>query len=218
LTGSKPEERTVTEEDLKAMVQIGEDEGTFLTQEKELLHSALEFDDIVVNDILTPRPDVVAISLNASIEEVKNTFIQEQYSRLPVFDENIDNIVGTISHRDFFATYVQQEHFEISELIRKPYFVIGTVKISNLLKELQKNKVHLAIILDEYGGVAGIISIEDIIEEIVGEIWDEHDENETLVEIIDEGKFRLNGRISIEHLEESLNIPPLETSSNTLGG
>jgi putative hemolysin len=218
LIGPQPDEPTVTEEDVKAMVQIGEEEGTFLTQEKELLHSALEFDDIVVKDILTPRPDVVAISLSSSIDDIKNTFVQEQYSRLPVFDESIDNIVGTISHRDFFAMYVQQGNFKITEIIRKPHFVIGTVKISNLLRDLQKNKVHLAIVLDEYGGTVGIISIEDIIEEIVGEIWDEHDESETLIEIVDEGKVRLDGRISIELLRESLNISLHESSSNTLGG
>jgi putative hemolysin len=218
LIGSQPNEPTVTDEDVKAMVQIGEEEGTFLSQEKELLHSALAFDDIVVNDILTPRPDVVAISLNSSIDDIKNIFIQEQYSRLPIYDESIDNIVGTISHRDFFAMYVQQGDFKITEIIRKPHFVIGTVKISNLLRELQKHKVHLAIVLDEYGGTVGIISIEDIIEEIVGEIWDEHDESETLIEIVGEDKVRLDGRISIEVLRESLNISLHESSSNTLGG
>lgn len=218
LLGNKPEGPSVTEEDVKALIQLGEEEGTFHRDEKELVHSVLEFNDIVVNDILTPRPYVVAVSIDASNEEIKNTFIQKQYSRLPVYEGSIDNIVGTIFHRDFFAKYVHDPHFNIHQIIRKPYFVVGSMKAAHLLKELQKNKVHLAIVLDEYGGTAGIISIEDILEEIVGDIWDEYDENEILVESINHYKFRLDGRISIEELCELLNIREPETSANTLGG
>lgn len=218
LFGSNILEPSVTEEDMKALVNIGEEEGTFLTQERELLHNAIEFDDIIVKDILTPRPDVVAVSLTASIEEVKDVFIQEKYSRLPVYDGSIDNIVGIIYQRDYFSKYVQQGTFILEELIRKPYFVISSVKISFLLKELQKNKVHLAIVLDEYGGTSGIVSIEDIIEEIVGEIWDEHDENEIQIQELDNGKIMFDGRISVEEVTKSLNILLPETSSYTLSG
>lgn len=217
--GSNEDEPTVTDEDVKALVEIGEEEGTFLTQEKELLHNAIEFDDIVVKDILTPRPDVIAVSIDATIEQIKDIFIQEKYSRMPVYEGTIDNIIGIISHRDFFEQYVQQhESFEIKSILRKPHFTISSVKISNLLKELQKNKVHLAIVLDEYGGTSGIVSIEDILEEIVGEIWDETDENEIFVENISETKFRLNGRTPIETFCDVVNIDEIETSSNTLSG
>ncbi len=217
--GSNKEEPTVTEEDVKALVEIGEEEGTFLTQEKELLHNAIEFDDIVVKDILTPRPDVIAVSLDSTIDHIKDVFIQEKYSRIPIFEGTIDNVVGIVSHRDFFQQYVEKNNnFDISTILRKPYFVISSVKISNLLRELQKNKVHLAIVLDEYGGTSGIISIEDILEEIVGEIWDEHDENETLFENINDNKILVNGRTPIETFCEIVNIDEIETSSNTLGG
>ncbi|MCT8139403.1 HlyC/CorC family transporter [Anaerobacillus sp. CMMVII] len=218
MIGSNNEEPTVTDEDVKAMVEIGEEEGTFLTQEKELLHNAIEFDDIVVKDILTPRPDVIAVAVDSTIEEIKDIFIQEKYSRMPVYEGTIDNIIGIISHRDFFEQYVNHQTFDLSVILRKPYFVISSVKISNLLRELQKSKVHLAIVLDEYGGTSGIISIEDIIEEIVGEIWDENDENEVFVETISENKIRLNGRTPIETFCEALNITDIETTSNTLGG
>lgn len=218
LLGNKQEEPSVTEEDVKALIQLGEEEGTFHTDEKELVNSVLEFNNIVVNDILTPRPYVVAVSVNASLEEIKDTFIQKQYSRLPIYDGSIDNIIGTIFHRDFFAKYVHDPQFNIREIIREPYFVVGSMKAGHLLKELQKNKVHLAIVLDEYGGTAGIISIEDILEEIVGDIWDEYDENETLVETINHNKLRLDGRISIEELCELLNIREPETAANTLSG
>lgn len=218
LLGSKTDEPSVTDEDVKALVDIGEEEGTFHTQERELLHNAIEFDDIVVKDILTPRPDVIAIDISTPIEEIKEMFIKEKYSRIPVYDGSIDNVVAIISHRDFFTKYVQNENFDLSAITRKPYFVIGSVKIANLLKDLQKNKVHLAIVLDEYGGTAGIISIEDILEEIVGDIWDEHDDNELLIEEIAEGKYRLDGKISVEEFSDLYNIPLPETTFNTLNG
>ncbi|MGO4889675.1 hemolysin family protein [Anaerobacillus sp. MEB173] len=218
VTGSKHEEPSVTDEDVKALVEIGEEEGTFLTQEKELLHNAIEFDDILVKDILTPRPDVIAVSSTATIDDIKDIFIQEKYSRLPVYEGSIDNVVGVIYNRDFFAKYVQDSNFEVNEIIRKPHFVIGSLKISKLLKDLQKNKVHLAIVLDEYGGTEGIISIEDIIEEIVGEIWDEHDESEVFIQELSERKTRFDGKISVEEFCQFINVDLSESSSNTLGG
>lgn len=219
IIGSNNNLPTVTDEDVKALVEIGEEEGTFLIQEKELLHNAIEFDDIVVKDILTPRPDVVAISIESTIDQIKDLFIQEKYSRMPVYQRTIDNIVGVISHKDFFEQYAQNhDSFDISTILRTPYFVISSVKISNLLKDLQKNKVHLAIVLDEYGGTSGIVSIEDILEEIVGDIWDETDENVVLIETISDNKIRVNGRTPIETFCEALNINEIETPSNTLSG
>lgn len=218
LIGSKHEEPTVTDADVKALVEIGEEEGSFLTQERELLHNAIEFDDIFVKDILTPRPDVIGVSINSTIEQIKDIFIKEKYSRMPVYEGSIDNIVGIISHRNFFDLYVQQNNFDIKVILRKPYFVISSVKISNLLKELQKNKIHLAVVIDEYGGTSGIISLEDILEEIVGEIWDENDENENLVENINDNTFRFNGKTPIDAFCDLIKISKIETSSYTLSG
>lgn len=218
IIGSKEQGPTVTEDDVIALVEIGEEEGTFLSTEKELLHNAIGFDDILVKDILTPRPDVIAISVDMSVDEIKHVFIQEKYSRLPVYEGSIDNIIGIISHRDFFESYVDVEHFNIHDILLKPHFVIASVKISKLLKELQKKKVHLSIVLDEYGGTAGIVSMEDIIEEIVGDIWDEHDENEVLIEPLEDGKFRLDGKVSIEEFSELFKLDLSESTSNTVSG
>lgn len=212
------EEPTVTEEDVKALVDIGEEEGTFLSDEKELLHNAIEFDDILVKEILVPRLDVVAIDISSSIEEVKQLFMKEKYTRIPVYDGTIDNVVGIISHRDFFEKYVQDLTFEIKDILRKPFFTVTSMKISSLLKEMQKRKIQLAIVLDEYGGTAGIVTIEDIIEEIVGDIWDEYDDNEVLYETIDETKIRLHGMMPLEDFCELVNIDMPQTSSNTLSG
>lgn len=209
---------TVTDDDVKMLVEIGEKEGVFLATEKEWLHKVIEFDDIVVKNILTPRLDVVAVAIDTPIEEVKNVFIEEKYSRLPVYDGSIDNIVGVISHRDFFAKYVSKQPFSLREIMRKPYFVNGSTKISHLLEELQKNKVHLAIVLDEFGGTLGIVTMEDIFEEVFGEIFDEHDENEVFIQHLDGGEILLNGRYSLEDFSELVNCELPETSSVTLSG
>ncbi|QKS70431.1 HlyC/CorC family transporter [Paenalkalicoccus suaedae] len=211
-------EPSVTDEDVKALVTIGEEEGTFEIQERELLHNAIEFDDTIVRDILTPRPDITAVGVDADIEEVKDIFIREKFSRIPIYEESVDNIVGVLSYRDFMTKYVENEPFALKDTMRAPYFVIGTVKISGLLKDLQNNKVHLAIVLDEYGGTAGIISIEDILEEIVGDIWDEHDDKELLIEALDASRFRMDGSISLEDFCESVDISLPATDSYTLGG
>ncbi len=218
MIGSKGEEPTVTDEDVKTLLEIGEEEGIFKTTEKELIHNAIEFNDVVVKDILTPRPDVVAVSLSMTNEEIKEVFIQEKYSRLPIYEGNIDKIVGVISHRDFFEHYVQNPKFDINQIIRLPLFVIPTFKVSTLLKEFQEKKVHLAIVLDEYGGTSGLVSMEDVIEEIVGDIWDEHDENEVLIEEIDQDKYRVDGKMPVEDFCENFDLVISEYTSSTISG
>lgn len=211
-------EPSITEEELKAMVDIGEKEGVFLEDEKELLHSALEFDDILVDEILNPRTDIVAIEQSMSNEEIKNIFISENYSRIPVYDQTIDNITGILYHRDFFASFVNHSTFSILSLIRKPFFVIGTKKISTLLTEMQRNKVHMAIVLDEYGGTEGLVTIEDIVEEIVGEIFDEHDEKTSLYEEVGVDEYLYDAKITIDQFARSLDIDLPNTTSTTLSG
>ncbi|WP_078544007.1 hemolysin family protein [Litchfieldia alkalitelluris] len=218
MIGSKGEEPTVTDEDVKTLLDIGEEEGTFLTTEKELMYNAMEFNDVVVKDILTPRPDVVAVSLSMTNEEIKEVFIQEKYSRMPIYENNIDKIVGVISHRDFFEQYVQNQLFDINSIIRLPLFIIPTLKISTLLKEFQEQQIHLAIVLDEYGGTSGVVTMEDVIEEIVGDIWDEHDDNEVLIEKLDDDKYRVDGKLPIEDFSEKFNMLTLEYESSTISG
>lgn len=218
LFGSKQKEPSITDEELKAMVDIGQQEGVFLEGEKKIIHSAIEFDDILVKEIINPRTDIIAIEKSMSLDEIKDVFIHEKFARIPVYDLTIDNIIGILYHRDFFAAFVNNQTFTILEIMRKPFFVIGTKKISHLLSEMQRNKVHMAIVLDEYGGTEGLVTIEDIVEEIVGEIFDEHDENVTLYEEIEEDEFLYDAIISIEQFARSLDIELPESAAQTLGG
>lgn len=211
-------EPIITDEDVKLLVDIGEEEGVFDSTEKELLQKAMEFDDIVVKNILTPRLDVIAVAIDTPIEEVKRLFIEEKFSRIPVYEGSIDNIVGVLSYRDFFTTYVMKRHFTLEQIMRKPFFVNASAKISNVLEELQNNKVHLAIVLDEFGGTLGIVTMEDIFEEVFGEIFDEYDENEVLVQPLENGKYVLNGRFPIEEFSELTKCELPETNSVTLSG
>ncbi|MDD6034114.1 MAG: hemolysin family protein [Oscillospiraceae bacterium] len=178
LLGSRSELPSVTEEELKYISEEIEDEGVLEQHESELIQSALDFNDITVSEILTPRVDMVSVSRTAPVEEVKDLFLTERFSRLPVYDKTVDNIVGIISSKDFFAAYIEDKNFSLSRIIQDVMFVPPKKPISELLKELQKAKDQMAVVTDQYGGTLGIITLEDILEELVGEIWDEDDEEE----------------------------------------
>ncbi|MFC0471548.1 hemolysin family protein [Halalkalibacter kiskunsagensis] len=210
---------SVTEEEIKLLVQISEDEGIIGKNEKELVHRSLEFDDIIVNEILKPRPDMVAIEVNQPVDEIKEIFFKEHFSRIPVYEGNIDNIIGILSERDFFTTYIQQnENMNIKSILRNPLFVVESMKISALLPELQKQKVHIAIVIDEFGGTSGLITLEDILEEIVGEIWDEHDISIKQVKQLGPSSYVFNADYSIDDFAEFVNMDAPLTSNHTLGG
>lgn len=208
----------VTEEELKVMVDLSEEEGVIDKKEKDLVHSALDFDEIVVGEILTPRIDMVAVEVNQNHEEILEMFLQERYSRVPVYEENTDNIIGILSEREFLSHLVQNKTFKIRELLRKPMFVVESLKISSLLPELQKSKTHMAIVIDEFGGTEGLITMEDILEEIVGEIWDEHDEKVSIMNQIDENTFQISADFALDDFCELMNVPVPDSSYHSLGG
>lgn len=208
----------VTEEEIKVMIDLSEEEGIIDNKEKELIHRSLDFDEILVGEIFTPRSDMVAVEVNQSIEEIRDVFLAEKYSRIPVYEEDIDNVIGILSESDFFSELVQQKDINIRALLRKPLFVVESMKISDLLPELQKSKVHMAIVVDEFGGTAGLITLEDIIEQIVGEIWDEHDEAVKNVQQIDENSYEFNAELPLDEFCEIMKIDAPESSSHTLGG
>ena len=209
---------TVTDEELMSLVDEAEESGTLKEDESELLRSALEFDDLKVEDILVPRVDVHAVSEDSTMEEVSQVFEKCGYSRLPVYRETIDNVIGVIHQRDFFVGYLKGEK-EIGHLVQDIVFTSEYTRISTLLKQLQKQKIHMAAVSDEYGGLVGIVTLEDILEELVGEIWDEHDEEEVLSGKIAEGEFWVDGKCELEEFfglyekEEDE-----ECESNTVGG
>lgn len=216
---NKEREPSVTEEEIKVLVQMSEDEGVIDHKERELVHRSLEFDDIIVDEIIRPRPDMIAVDVDDSIDEIREVFFRERFSRIPVYEGSIDNVIGILSERDFLTELIRSSaDLNIRELIREPYFVVQSMKISELLPELQKKKVHMAIVIDEFGGTAGLITLEDILEEIVGEIWDEHDESVSFVRELGNGKYLFFADYSVDEFADYLNIPTPDTSKHTLSG
>ncbi|MBM4764504.1 hemolysin family protein [Bacillus sp. B15-48] len=210
---------SITEEEIKVMVDISEEEGVINKDEKELVHRSLEFNEISVAEALTHRMDMIAIEVNQPIEEIKQIFLTERFSRVPVYRENIDNIVGILSERDFFAELVQHNEVKIDKLLRKPMFVVKSMKVSTLLPELQRLKSHMAIVVDEYGGTSGLITLEDILEEIVGDIWDEHDEKINIMTKLSENLYEFDAQYQLDDFSKLLNIKiPESSSTHSLGG
>ncbi|MEH7222710.1 hemolysin family protein [Bacillus sp. JJ1566] len=218
LSKSNIDTPSFTEEEIKVMVDLSEEEGVIDNKEKELVHRSLDFNDILVGEILTPRIDMVAVEVNDSIEKIRDMFFEERYSRVPVYEDNTDNIIGILSEREFLSLLVQQKKINVRSIIRKPFFVVESMKISTLLPELQKSKTHLAIVVDEFGGTSGLITLEDIIEEIVGEIWDEHDEKIKYITQIDENTYEINADMPLDDFAEIIGIEEPESSHHSVGG
>lgn len=209
---------SVTEEELKVMINLSEEEGVIDNKEKELVHRSLDFNDILVGEIFTPRIDIVAVEVNQPIEEIRDIFLRERYSRVPVYEGDIDNVIGILSESDFFSQLVQGKEVNVRQLLRTPLFVVESMRISTLLPELQKSKVHMAIVIDEFGGTSGLITLEDILEQIVGEIWDEHDEAVKTFQKINDYEYEFNAELPLDEFCDILGIEELESSSHTLGG
>ena len=215
----KNEEEGLAEKELITIVEEAEEEGRIDEEESELICSAIEFDDIEAIEIFTPRVDVVGIPLDATEKEIAKVFSESGYSRLPVYKGTIDNIVGILNQKDFYSkVYGTNKNFKT--IVYQPVFVNPSIKISDLLKLFQKVKMHIAIIADEFGGTAGIITMEDILEELVGEIWDEHDEIvEGIVEVA-ENEYKVLGTASIEDVMDKFDIKlnEEENDASMVGG
>lgn len=212
-------DETVTDEELLSFVEEAEESGALKEDESELVRSALEFDDLKVEDILVPRVNVVAADVESTMEEICELFKKTGYSRLPVYKDTIDNVIGVMHERDFFVGYLGGEK-EIGHLVQEIAFTTEHTRISALLKQLQKQKIHMAAVSDEYGGLVGIVTLEDILEELVGEIWDEHDEEEVLYGEIADGEYWVDGRFDLECFFELYEMEKNaeEFESNTVGG
>ena len=213
------EEEIVTEEEIKMMVDQGEENGTIDEDEKELINNVFDFNDITVSEIMTHRTDIFAVDIDMNQEELLQEIIKDEcrHSRIPVYDETIDEIKGVLYVKDIIKN-MNKKTFKIKSMMKEAYFVSQNKLINELFKELQKNKKHIAIIVDEYGGTAGIITMEDILEEIVGDIYDEYDEIEEEYEKIDDTTFILSGSMTIYDVNKLLesNIP--EGDYDTLSG
>lgn len=210
----------ITEEEIKSIVSFGEEEGIIEQEEKEMIHSIFEIGDVNVREVMVPRIDVFAIDASKTIEEVWESIVEMGYSRIPVFEESIDHIKGVVYLKDLLnVVKTGKTNEKIGEFLREAYFVPETKLLVPLLKEFKEKHIHMAIVLDEYGGTFGIITIEDILEEIVGDINDEHDKQEDNIEEISEYIYRVNGKLSIQDVNSALGteFPELE-EYDTFGG
>ena len=210
----------ITDEELLTIVNEAEEDGTLKEEESNLIKSAIEFDDLEVKDILIPRINMVAIPSDIEAKDIKKILEKERYSRLPVYNDNIDSIIGVIHGKDFYAEYNKKD-FNIKDIMQEVTFVVEHTKISVLLKKLQKNKMHMAIVLDEYGGTLGLVTVEDIIEELVGEIYDEHDEEFEPFKENSDGSITVNCLTELDDFFEKFEIfedEDEESDANTVGG
>nr|WP_294681657.1 hemolysin family protein [uncultured Anaerotignum sp.] len=219
-------ERNVTEEEFRQMLDDSGNSGTIDASVKEMLNNIFELSNSSAGDIATHRTDIVAVPVDATLEEIKNVTAEEKFSRIVVYDESIDNVVGVYHVKDMVkyiladVTRVEEGHFHLKEILMQPYFIPFSKKVDELLAEMKQEKVHLAIVIDEYGGTAGIVTMEDIMEEIFGNIFDEYDEEEEedITEVA-EGVYRIDGSTDLQDVEERLGITFEENEDyDTLGG
>ena len=220
ITGTKEETPSFTEDELKYIIESIEEEGVLEEAESEMVQSALEFDEKTVLEILTPRVDVVSIDINDPVEEIKKTISSERFSRIPVYEDNIDNIIGILYTRDYLEALTKGDTPNIRELMQQPYFVYKTRKLSALLADFKRKRIHIALVADEYGGILGIATMEDLLEELVGEIWDEDEEIEQQYKKLSDNCYEVSGDMQVDDVLELFEIPEkdVDTESQSVGG
>ena len=209
----------LSEEAIRLLIDVG-DEEPILDSEKQMIASILEMDETVAREVMVPRIDLVALDVNTSLRDALDVVIEAGHSRLPVYEGNVDQITGFLYAKDLLQCFQEnRDDMPISSLMRPVYFVPETKKVNTLMREMQKRRVHVVMVVDEYGGTAGLVTIEDILEEIVGEIQDEYDEEEELfVETLADGKYVINARFDLYSLSKLLDIDLSEHEADTLGG
>lgn len=218
--GAETEEED-SNDDIQALIDVGEEEGILEEEEGELIQSILEFSDTRVNEVMTPRTEISALQITATVREARDVIIESKYSRLPVYRDQIDNVEGIIYVRDLLQCWMDdKEEDSIASLLRPVYFVPETKSVSNLLEEMQKARVQLAMVVDEYGGVAGLVTVEDILEEIVGEIEDEDTEGEEIIEIVEasDGYYDVLGSTEIGKIERLFDLEIEADDFTTIAG
>ena len=208
---------SITEEELKSMVNLGEEEGVIEDHEKRMICNVFDFGDQLVKDIMVPRMDIIAININATHDDVIKIIRTEQFSRYPVYSNRIDNIVGILNVKDL--VYLDsKEDYDMKRFVKKPYYTFEFMNTSELFSEMKKRRTHMAIVLDEYGGTAGIVTMEDLVEEIVGEISDEYDMQTNEIETIREGEYIVDGSTRIEELNEMIGTDIESEHYESIGG
>jgi putative hemolysin len=209
----------VTEEELRLLVTVGEEEGVLEEEETEMIHSIFEFADTTVREVMIPRIDMVTLESDTTVDEAVDLALEAGFSRIPVYEENIDNIIGVLYTKDMIKQLREGHNsFPVRDLVRAAYFVPETKKLDDLLREIKQKHVHMVIIVDEYGSVAGLVTIEDLVEEIVGDIQDEYDREEKLYEQVSENEYVFDAKISIEEFNDLMDQELEDVDYETLGG
>jgi gliding motility-associated protein GldE len=219
--GFSSEINQLSEEELKTLVDVGAEHGTLEKDEKEMIHSIFEFGETTVKEIMVPRTDMVCVEMNSTLAQIMELVKTKLLSRIPVYEDRIDNIIGILYVKDLLPLLGKRkkERLDLKKLVRPPYFIPEQKKIDDLLRHFQKERIHMALVVDEYGGVAGLVTLEDVIEEIVGEIQDEHDKESPLYQKIDKNTFVVDGRMSLEEINAELHLNlPTEEGVETISG
>lgn len=221
LLGGDPKatEPFITEEELKTMVGVSEEEGVLEDVEKEMIFNVFEFADSQVKDVMVQRVDIVAVDINATYDEVINIIKTEQFSRIPVYNQNIDDVIGILNVKDLIIASQSKENFKISDYMREPYYTFEFKKISELFNEMKKTRNHMSVVLDEYGGNVGIVTIEDLIEEVVGEIEDEYDDEEDNdIIVVKEDEYIVDGSARLDHIGDLIGVTMESEEFDSVGG
>jgi CBS domain containing-hemolysin-like protein len=209
----------VSEAELKAMAEAGTEEGTIEEEEKDLIHSIFEFGDTIVREVMVPRPDIVAIEADRPLRDVQVLVLQHGYSRLPVFDDDLDNVLGFVYAKDVLkAIHQGKQDMPLRDVCRPAHFVPESKKAADLLREMQREKFHVALVTDEYGSVSGLVTLEDLLEELVGEIEDEYDRAEPEIAQVGNGVYRVDGKVGIDEINELLDVQLPDEEWDTVGG
>jgi len=206
----------ITEEELKTMLDVSHEEGVLEIEERKMINNVFEFGDSQVKDVMVPRTDMVAIEATSSYSEILNTFKEEQFSRIPVYRESIDDIIGILHIKNL--AFIDEKDFDINEALREPYFTYEYKKITELFEEMRKARAALTIVLDEYGGTSGLVTMEDLVEEIVGEIEDEYDDYEIGIQVIKEDEYIIDGNIRIDVVNEMIGTNIESEDFDSIGG
>lgn len=213
-------EEKISEEEIRMMINAGEENGVINETEKGMIDGIFEFDNTLAKEIMTPRTNVFALDINTPIEELIDEVIEERYSRIPVYEDEIDDIIGVLYMKDMLSGIrkCNLTQGSIRSILRKPYFVPETKNIDTLFKELQNSNNYMALLIDEYGGFSGIVTMEDLIEEVMGNIFDEYDENNIYIKKIDSNTYLVNGLASIDEINDALNITLPTDNADTISG
>jgi putative hemolysin len=221
LFGSQPQGRIpfITEEEIKTMVDAGEETGIIEEDEKEMIYSIFELGETMAREVMVPRIDIVAVESKTPVQQALDLILEKGHSRIPVYEETIDNIIGLLYAKDLLGQLRDGDAtVALRDILRPAYFIPETKKADELLQDLQQRKVHIAIVVDEYGGTAGLVTIEDLVEEIIGEIQDEYDAEEPFIEVVSDDEFIFNARVDLDDVNKLMNVELPSERCDTLGG